>query len=147
MDARDFQALAVDLAEFGWRSSHFRTAIGRAYYAAFNIGAEFLRAQQLNVPRSGWGHKYVSRALGSSGNLSVRRAGQQLNDLRTQRNRADYDMRREDVEKRATARLNVAQAARIIAVLDSLPALSSAAQIVQAMRQWDRTKPRDPEKW
>jgi uncharacterized protein (UPF0332 family) len=135
MNPREFQTVAEDLLRAA-DASHNRAAIGRAYYAVFNVAAELLRNANFNIPRSAAGHLEVTRLLKASENEDVMRAGSRIEDMRGMRNRADYDMTRKDVERDATAALLVADARRCIDSLDASFSGSSRASIITAMQGW-----------
>ena len=75
-----------------------RTAISRAYYAAFHIAIEYCLTVRVRIPyavvRDGKSdtsyHSRVIGALRSHANLHVREAGERLVFLRRWRNSADY---------------------------------------------------------
>ena len=69
-----------------------RGAVGRAYYAAFIIARDALLRAGFPIPDTGKAHAVVAEELKKSSNTDVAAAGGSLEDLRTQRNRADYDL-------------------------------------------------------
>ena len=137
MDFRKFLALADRLAQ-GTSQAEWRTAISRAYYAAFHVAAERVEQMGFRVPRKTEQiHVYVARRFGNAGIANVSSAGSDLNDLRTDRNRADYE--KATVITAANAADSVDIARRIIAVLDDLrkdAALST--QITEAIKKYER---------
>jgi hypothetical protein len=119
MDPRDFLDLAGRLNSMSDAGpAHHRAAIGRAYYAAYCVAAEVFDRLRWPLPRSANGHDQVVRLLQSSGDAELRTAGGLLSDLRTDRNRADYDMSRTDVEKPKVAMAKVETAKLIVSELD-----------------------------
>src|SRR4051794_8638980 len=74
MDFRDYLAVATTLAneatEAAWRS-----AISRAYYAAFHVACQLLANLGFRVPRADRAHGYVWMRLSNSGETDVERAG------------------------------------------------------------------------
>src|SRR5437868_5477988 len=92
MKSRDFLTLAQRLvsesAEVSWRS-----AASRAYYAAFHVARELLEDMGFVVARADRAHAYLWRRLSNCGDPKVQAAGQQLNDLRGDRNEADYNLK------------------------------------------------------
>src|SRR5438445_3393042 len=91
MNGRDFLTLASKLlaetTEAAWRS-----AVSRAYYAAFHEARQLLRDLGFVVPRADQAHAYLWLRLSNCGDPQVRLAGSDLNRLRRERNRADYDI-------------------------------------------------------
>src|SRR6187431_837811 len=99
MDPRDFQKLAAHLVS-DTDAAHNRTAIGRAYYAAFNVAAHLLRDAGFSILKNHTAHIQVTRHLNASENADVRRSADQLENLRARRNKADYDMDHKDADNR-----------------------------------------------
>jgi hypothetical protein len=103
MDPREFHRQAVDLLR-GGQPVDCRSAISRAYYAAFSVAAEVLRTNGFPILENHTAHEQVTRHLLGSEDQTVRRVGSQLGDLRGMRNKADYRLARTDVENLKTAR-------------------------------------------
>ncbi len=78
----------------------FRTAISRAYYAAFHIAVETLSFLGFPPRRDASGHDDATRLLQQSGDSELDRVGGVLADLRSDRNEADYKLQSGRVEKR-----------------------------------------------
>ena len=137
MDPREFHSLASKLAGNG-SPVEVRTAISRAYYAVYHVGAEILREMGFRINRSASGHADVRFRLSNSGDTEVIKIGAQLGDLQNKRNEADYDLSKPGAENRKTAQAIVAQAGRMIRILDNCCQGSKRAQIVQAIHSWER---------
>jgi uncharacterized protein (UPF0332 family) len=90
MDETGFLELADELST-GSREADWRTAISRAYYAAFHKARTLFRQVGFRVPGAERAHAYLWLRLSNSGHLDVNKAGDQLNNLRSMRNLADYD--------------------------------------------------------
>ena len=89
-DAAGFLALAGELVESptAGEAAH-RTAVSRAYYAVHLKAREALRRDGRLIPtRTGRDHRLVIETLRNGGGA----AGDQLDRLRLQRARADYDL-------------------------------------------------------
>ncbi|HZL35056.1 MAG TPA: hypothetical protein VFC78_07085 [Tepidisphaeraceae bacterium] len=138
MDPREFTALAIRLTQRATAGTpaECRTAISRAYYAAFNVGAEHLRTMGFRVGKGAAAHGEVQRSLANSGNAGVVAAASELNDLHTSRNRADYQLDRLDVESSANARGFVAQAQVAIRALDAAFGGLERAQLQVSIQKW-----------
>ncbi len=136
MTPRDFFALAEELIE-GDTEAHWRSAVSRGYYAAFHVARLLLGRCGFRVPESERSHKYVSDRLSNSGDPAVNRAGLDLDGLRDERNRADYDLRRRLSRRDAD---DVVEAARpIIEALEAAEADAAVlSAIAQAMREYER---------
>src|SRR6266540_2802737 len=92
MDFRTFINLAEVLAS-GGTEAEWRTAISRAYYGAFHVGCDLLRILGFDVPKADRAHAFVSMRLMNSSDAEVNEGGRKLSDLRSLRNRADYEKR------------------------------------------------------
>jgi uncharacterized protein (UPF0332 family) len=87
----DFLNLADDLVQ-GSSEAEWRTAISRSYYAAFLAAREFFIALGFRVPRASKAHSYVWMRLANCGDPVLTLVGNDLNNLQSERNRADYDI-------------------------------------------------------
>jgi uncharacterized protein (UPF0332 family) len=135
MDARDFLTLAERLArenaEVDWR-----TAVSRAYYAAFHVARELLVACGFTVPRAETAHSYLWLRLNNAGHSAVQQAGASLDGLRRSRNRADYDVARPLAQAVALAEVQVAK--DVIQALDAAGQEPVKTQITDAMKVYER---------
>src|SRR5690242_5923842 len=93
MNFRDFLPLAAALAK-GTTEAEWRTSCSRSYYAAFHVARELLLALGFRVPQADRAHGYLWLRLSNAGVAEVQEAGRNLNDLRRERNHADYDGQR-----------------------------------------------------
>src|SRR4051812_7227358 len=91
MTGRDFLTLAARLA-LGAEEADWRTAVSRAYYAAFHAARSLLTDLGFAVPREERAHKYLAFRLTNAPVGRAPRVGLDLDNLRTERNRADYDL-------------------------------------------------------
>lgn len=119
MQPRQFQYLAERLAEHGAYPAEFRSAISRAYYAAFHLGLNLLGEMGFAIVQNQHAHTEVYRHLNNSGDTELLGAANKMNDLRTKRNHADYELDRPDVEQKKNAKMLVHQAARLIETIES----------------------------
>lgn len=95
----------------------FRSAISRAYYAAFLTAEAFLNTMNISLQGPAV-HTDLLTILGNTGDAALTKAQASLDALRQERNRADYDLKDARVEKEANARLRVADAFDVIAELN-----------------------------
>jgi uncharacterized protein (UPF0332 family) len=91
MNGRDFLSVADDLAA-GLTEAEWRSAVSRAYYAAFHVARDLLSQCGFDVPRVEAAHAYLWLRLTNAGHPDVQYAGLDLRHLRIARNRADYDL-------------------------------------------------------
>ncbi len=134
MNGRDFLDTARHLAG---RSSEAdrRSAVSRAYYAAFHVARDLLAALRFRTPRADRAHNYLYVRLNNSGERRVEDAAYRLDNLRGVRNQADYDLHR-PLRPNAAADA-VADAEFVIQILDALTP-AELAQITAAMRAYEQ---------
>lgn len=93
MDPADFLTVAGKLHQSSQEAER-RTSIGRSYYALYNLVHETLLRLGIKLTASGEDHQllvfYLTRCPPRA--VDAATVGQVLNDLRTARNKADYDM-------------------------------------------------------
>lgn len=136
MDGRDFIHVA-DMLVACRSEGEWRSAVSRAYYAAFHVARRMLTSCGFAVPRGDRAHAYLWRRLANCGHLETESAGNLLNNLRGQRNYADYDVQR--ILSRADAGAQVQQAKEIIHTLDRVAIDPTRPQITNAMKDYERT--------
>jgi uncharacterized protein (UPF0332 family) len=119
MRSDEFLALAVELVASGSEARH-RTAISRAYYGAFHFAKELLTATGIVLPDTAEAHRKMQMCLKESRVDDARRAGDKLEVLRGQRNRADYDLRTVDFRQKETAESLLGVTQNLVAVLGTL---------------------------
>jgi hypothetical protein len=134
MNGRDFLPLAIRLAA-GPTEADWRTAVDRAYYAAFHAARDLLASLRFAVPQSERAHAYLYVRLYNSGDAQVRQAAVDLHVLRAHRNGADYEPQRPF--RRSWAPNDIQLAGQVIRVLDNLPLLTRNA-ITTAMATYER---------
>jgi hypothetical protein len=85
MDPHDFLDVADELSR-GTREADWRSAVSRAYYAAFHVARSLLVEQGFQVPQADRAPAYLWMRLSNSGHPDLQQAGINLNHLRGQRN-------------------------------------------------------------
>jgi hypothetical protein len=117
MQPLDFCNLAERLIAREKNPEGYRSAISRAYYAAFLQAVDFL--ERMSVYLIGVNkHEQATNFLCAAGDPDINGAGMMLGDLRDIRNLADYELTRKDVETEAKAQQCVDNARDIIAKLN-----------------------------
>jgi hypothetical protein len=115
----------------------FRSAISRAYYAAFLTAVDFLRAMNIFLLGSPGTHTELLNILGNTGDAALDTARDQLATLRVERNAADYDLSNRRVETETYARVLVGDAYDVIAELNRCRLDASRfATVTAATRVW-----------
>ena len=135
MDFRDFLPLARALVN-GSTEAEWRSAVSRAYYAAFHVAGGLLGKLGFIVPLGERAHGYLWLRLSNSGHPDVVSAGRDLQALRRERNRADYDGRRPLSVSTATSLVQTAE--DIIRVLDAARNDPVRTAITAAMKVYER---------
>ncbi len=114
-----------------------RSAISRAYYSLFHVVLQFLVAHQVKLPKKRPEcHELIYRFLYNSGNNDLKLVAGALNDLRGQRNDADYQMDNLDVESSTTAQAVVERALREISRFDGF--IQKRTELVSAVQDIKR---------
>jgi len=90
------------------REAIFRTAISRCYYGVFCLARNRLIARNIKIPKEDT-HKFVIEQFKKSNNRMERAIGKNLNRLRYERNRADYDDKTDVDAKDAKLSLELAK--------------------------------------
>jgi uncharacterized protein (UPF0332 family) len=136
MNARDFLQTAWSLLEEDQEAA-WRSAVSRAYYAAFHVARQLLMGQGFRVPRADQAHAYLWFRLSNGGQVDVQNAGIQLGFLRQERNKADYDLERAFDPKSASDRVQMAT--DIIRLLDDLAKEAAIlTRVVEAIKDYER---------
>jgi uncharacterized protein (UPF0332 family) len=135
MNWRDFLTLARQLTGRATEAD-WRTAVSRAYYAAFHIARQLLTDLNFTVPRADRAHQYLVFRLSNSGEPTVEQAGRDLETLRRLRNRADYDEVPALPQPQAAAAVQLAEV--IIQVLDASRQDPTRTRVRDAMIAYER---------
>jgi uncharacterized protein (UPF0332 family) len=109
----DFISLAGKLVvhpSLGDDEARFRTAVSRAYYGAFHLAASLLAEWGIRVRRNAYGHQDVYSCFCDADHPEARNIASLLDDLRTERIKADYRMDDHRFETPANAMLCVEMA-------------------------------------
>ena len=99
MEPKKFLELAQVLAFEPSHPAKLRTAISRAYYAAYNVSVETLENMGVQISKGPSGHGQVQRFLGNSKNQELEQISSDLGTLHSSRLAADYrltDLRTEN---------------------------------------------------
>jgi uncharacterized protein (UPF0332 family) len=137
MTGDEFISLAGKLvanSALGGMEARFRTAASRAYYGAFHLAEALLAAWGLKVRRNAYGHQDVYDLFWGSGHPQARRVASLLEDLRTERIKADYRMDDARFQVPGTAMMCVEMGEAVRVCLESCE--SEAETIRQAIRHW-----------
>jgi hypothetical protein len=137
MNPLAFLELAKRLIAKERNPAGLRSSLSRAYYAAFNVAAQFFRAIGHEVPNDGTGHERACEYLNNCRDNQLVVLAERLGSLRQQRNGADYRMGDPNVEKEATVRLWVGVATEIIQKLeDCNGSTARRSNVKSAVQDW-----------
>jgi uncharacterized protein (UPF0332 family) len=151
MDGRRLHTLAQKLLEGGAAQSPLtagdgapecRSAISRAYYAAFLVASAYLDRIGFAVENTPAAHVAVQHALNNSGDAALRGVASDLRDLPSERRRADYDVKDLYPERLLNAERIVNLAASVITRLDDVrdnAAPDRTGAIAVAVSNWLRS--------
>jgi uncharacterized protein (UPF0332 family) len=95
MNPSEFISLAGHLVAnpaFRNEEARYRSAISRAYYGALHLASAFLEECGKRLPKNHTAHEEAYRLLYSTNVETAKLAAHNLNDLRGERNKADYRM-------------------------------------------------------
>jgi uncharacterized protein (UPF0332 family) len=123
--------LLLGVDEEDWRS-----AVSRAYYAAFHSARQFMEALGFQVPQAEQAHAYLWLRLSNSGHPPLDDAGRDLNHLRTDRNFADYEFSRDLTQAAAIRQVRVAR--EIMETLDDCALEPIRTQVRDGMKDYER---------
>ncbi|MFO0841778.1 MAG: HEPN domain-containing protein [Gemmataceae bacterium] len=136
MNPLEFLDLASEWS-VGTREGEWRSSISRAYYAVFHVARNLLAQVGFQVPSASVSHQYLFQRLNNCGEPIVQKAATLLNNLRRERNFADYDLDAPVDEQRAIDAVN--DATDVNSTLTDLAANPGLLpQVTQAMRDYER---------
>jgi uncharacterized protein (UPF0332 family) len=137
MTGHDYIELAGRLVAspaVGSAEARFRTATSRAYYGAFHLAVTLLTIWGLKVRQNAYGHQDVYNLFWGSGHIEARKVASLLDDLRTERIKADYRMDDPRFQTPQTAMMCVEMGESVKSRL--VRCRSDAEAIQQGIRQW-----------
>ncbi len=135
-NAGELLEVAEDLLG-GETEAHWRSAVSRAYYATFHQARALFRQCRFAVPQSEKSHAYLWQRLSNCGHPDLAHTGAELNDLRSQRNWADYDLDRALEQTNAADYVQSARnALEVLEQAATMPTVLSS--ITNAIRVYER---------
>jgi uncharacterized protein (UPF0332 family) len=129
MEGTDFLDLAAFLAAQNRNEAARRTAVSRAYYAAFHFARAYLKDLGVAVPANASGHEFIVLRLENCGHAEAYEAGALLSDVRSERNRADYDLTHRSFDKIEGVRAVIERASEVQRLLVSFASEPTKTQI------------------
>jgi hypothetical protein len=123
-----------------WRPARARRSGGRQsaarIYAAFHVASDLFQSLGFKVPKADRAHGYLHLRLSNSGNDDMIDAGRISAELRSRRNRADYDKRSRFSTADAQDALEMAHS--VIAMLDEALSEPLRSDITSAIKIYER---------
>ena len=117
-DWAEYLILAEELALRRDNEAALRSAVSRAYYAAFCKARNRLRQEGVDIPKTGAAHAIVWSTYREATEVLHRQIGNAGDRLRRSRNKADYD---DEVTRLATVVEDaLAKAKRVLESLENL---------------------------
>ncbi len=133
MTGDEFVACADRLARSS-AEADLRSAVSRAYFGAFHAARSLLQESGVRLPKTEQVHVKVGFCLQDCGEANAGHAGQQLEVLRLERRRADYDLDDDRFTDGQKARSEVARARGILAALGQCRIAPAAAEFKAKVR-------------
>jgi hypothetical protein len=128
----EFQDTAERLAQ-GTTEGDWRSGISRGYYAVFHFFREFLRSHGLDIGKGSQAHFNLYTGLWNCGFPPVATIAKKVNDLRSRRIVADYELRQLIGQRGALKAVQTARA--IVADFQASLATVSAVHVVDGARR------------
>jgi hypothetical protein len=97
--------------------AEFRSAISRAYYAAYHSARDFLKELGVDSPKGPAGHGKIPIALLAITETDIAQAGRLLDDLKGEQNKADYALSDPLYNRRPTAEDILLKVSQVLASL------------------------------
>ena len=132
MQPNEFLTIALDLAKDSPSAAAKRTAVSRAYYASYHIGANVIQALGGRVGGGPSAHGEVFKSLCGCGVREVEKLGEKIWNLHGWRRKADYDLRNTSVEKDINVQRVLLDATEIINNLEKICLNSSEKDQIKA---------------
>lgn len=138
MDGNDYIRLAGKLAASpSADEATYRTAVSRAYYGAFHVARDFLVELGYSPVRNANVHAFVRQYLHASNLSDACTAADELGDLQTLRNRADYKLNDLRVGSQTQAMWAVERSIQVASALAKCRAEKSRESIRQAIAEYE----------
>ena len=132
MNPDQFITLASELAS-GTTEAHYRSAISRAYYGVFHTARRLLLDMGIRLPKGEQIHMKAAFCLHDCGVPLATEAAVELEALRTERNRADYELDGR-VTSRTMAESQILTARKVLAKLQQFSSGPDAAEFRAKVR-------------
>ena len=138
MNGREFIDFSAKVAATYSDAAACRSAISRAYYGEFHVAKSFLDRLGSRPFKNANAHVFVQHRLMSCGHDDAIVAGRLLQNLFSNRLRADYDLSLRAVESVARARAAVEVARRVQGLIEECQQDNEAERIKSGIADYER---------
>ena len=135
MEGKEFFELAQKLVQMRSEPA-LRSAISRAYYAAYHCCIQLLRELGFMFSKDSSAHEKVAAYLNNAAISEIEFAGKELNYLRRRRNHADYDLILKDFQDHIACQLDMARAQAIISQVEKYSHEPFRTQLKNGLREY-----------
>jgi uncharacterized protein (UPF0332 family) len=135
MEGKEFFELAQKLVQMHSEPA-LRSAISRAYYAAYHCCIKLLREFGFQFSKDSSAHEKVSAYLNNAAIAEIELAGKELNYLRRRRNHADYDLTSKEFQDHITCQLDLARAQTVISQIAKYSHEPFRTQLKSSLRDY-----------
>jgi uncharacterized protein (UPF0332 family) len=135
VEGKEFFELAQKLVQMRSESA-LRSAISRAYYAAYHCCIQLLREFGFQFSKDASAHDKVAAYLNNAGITEIQFASKELGYLRRRRNHADYDLASAEFQNHINCQLDLARAQSIILEIEKYNQEPLRTQLRTGLRKY-----------
>ncbi len=136
MEGKEFFVFAQKLVQIRTEPA-LRSAISRAYYAAYHCCIQLLRELGFQFSKDASAHDKVFAYLNNSAISEIQAAADNLTHLRRHRNSADYDLTSKEFQNHIDCQLDLARAQSIILQIEKYSQEPLRTQLRNGMREYE----------
>jgi hypothetical protein len=140
MEPKAFIDLAQSLVDQNDPSeAAIRTSVSRSYYGLYNLLSSFFKDNGFQLPGAAEAHKIVYRELYSCGIPSVREIAEFLQELRQERNKADYRLELAEYAEDRPAKMSLIKARTAYDQFGNFTGGNKRKQLVKRIAKYRKT--------
>lgn len=136
MEGKAFLNTAKKLAQMRDEPA-LRSAVSRAYYAAYNYYIPLLRELGFKFSKDSPTHEKLYQYLNNSAITEIEAAADDLRLLRKRRNFADYNMESTEFQNHIACQFDLARAQTIISQIEKYQKEPFRTQLKNGLREYD----------
>lgn len=133
MDGKEFFTLAQKLAQMRTESA-LRSAVSRAYYAAYHCCIHLLRELGFQFSKDASAHDKICAYLNNAGISEIQAAADTLFHLRRRRNSADYDLSSTEFRSHIDCQIHLVRAQAVILQIEKYSKEPLRTQLKNSLR-------------